>query len=727
MDSLSKTNQLVLKDSIVRSLIEQGVPDNIAKSSAERVSENASADILNGINSSLSNKFNNIPLDTIGNLNNLDAQNGNLTSADLTQITSNEINNTIVPDVSASLAQNLINDLRTNVSPNILDNINLSSLQTNLTNSLGSGAVSNLANSNLSDITNSLFSNAPPITPLVGLSALDSLPTNAQGALNSLRSLFGGGFSAAKINAADLFDVVNDKNRDALAGTNLGFLDPNANYPQEEPIEFLTELPSLAQGVPQGSIHQIKNKERMTGAKLPGDSTWDQPASPFNGKYPFNQVRTTESNHVMEIDDTPDAERLLEYHRTGTFREIDANGSIVTRVKGSNYEIIDKNGKISICGRADISIKGDCNVWVGNDANLEVEGDVNIVCRNDINAFASGKVNFSSKESFNITTESDINFQAEGSINLKAVKNINSQSQASINQKSSADHKIEAGSVVSVKGGSLFAADAGQVHLNSGRSSAAGEAQSSEAPTVSEGRKTIRKIDIEDPIFIGLEDGTAIQGENVDLNEQQDNLVFGGITTIQKFNEKPVEIESVKVFPSKNIDLIQADQRLNTFSKLPGNFNLSDNFTVQSLSTRTAITPSKIKAYPEIDLTVGNIAFNLQLLSLNVLEVAFGLFPNLVILSGYRHKENTNSTSQHFLGKAVDISFRGASKKQVFENAKDLVNLINFDQYILNYTNYSNIAWIHISIEDGVRNLNRNSIETYWNNRKFSNGLLYLT
>ena len=53
-----------------------------------------------------------------------------------------------------------------------------------------------------------------------------------------------------------------------------------------------------------------------------------------SSQYPYNHVYESESGHVMEIDDSPEAERLLRYHKTGTFEEIHPDGQRVVKVIG---------------------------------------------------------------------------------------------------------------------------------------------------------------------------------------------------------------------------------------------------------------------------------------------------------------------------------------------------------------------------------------------------------
>ena len=59
-----------------------------------------------------------------------------------------------------------------------------------------------------------------------------------------------------------------------------------------------------------------------------------------SSQYPYCHVRMGESGHVEEWDDTKTAERLHRYHKTGTFEEIQPDGTRVVKVVGSDYEIV---------------------------------------------------------------------------------------------------------------------------------------------------------------------------------------------------------------------------------------------------------------------------------------------------------------------------------------------------------------------------------------------------
>ena len=100
----------------------------------------------------------------------------------------------------------------------------------------------------------------------------------------------------------------------------------------------------------------------------------------ISGVYPYNHVVESESGHIIEIDDSPGAERLYRQHRTGTFEEIHANGDRVTKVIGDNYEIVVGQQNIVIKGTnkddaQNITVEGSVRHLIKGDYILEVEGD----------------------------------------------------------------------------------------------------------------------------------------------------------------------------------------------------------------------------------------------------------------------------------------------------------------------------------------------------------------
>ena len=98
----------------------------------------------------------------------------------------------------------------------------------------------------------------------------------------------------------------------------------------------------------------------------------------YAAKYPFNKTITTESGHVLELDDTPRAERIHIYHKSGSYVEIFPDGTIITKSMKDSASITMNDHSISV-------VKGDLQI-------VSVEGKIEIACNKDINIKAANGV-----------------------------------------------------------------------------------------------------------------------------------------------------------------------------------------------------------------------------------------------------------------------------------------------------------------------------------------------
>jgi hypothetical protein len=102
----------------------------------------------------------------------------------------------------------------------------------------------------------------------------------------------------------------------------------------------------------------------------------DEDADPYiSGVYPYNHVFESESGHITEVDDSPGAERLFRQHMSGTFEEIHADGSVVTKIMGNNFEIVVNSENIVIKGNRNITVEGSVRELIKGDYIQEIEGD----------------------------------------------------------------------------------------------------------------------------------------------------------------------------------------------------------------------------------------------------------------------------------------------------------------------------------------------------------------
>ena len=179
-----------------------------------------------------------------------------------------------------------------------------------------------------------------------------------------------------------------------VAQKNKGFNDPNGKYPKQD---FLNEPDTnrLARGEKiSGTIVQDKKDNRQDDVQTALDrGTWREPEVPNNRKYPYNQVKETESGHIEEWDDTEGNERYHRYHKAGTFVEVHADGTEVRHVKTDKYEVVFGDNNIHVKGECNITIEGNANILVNGDSNIETKGDHNEKVDGDMSISVGGVYN----------------------------------------------------------------------------------------------------------------------------------------------------------------------------------------------------------------------------------------------------------------------------------------------------------------------------------------------
>ena len=90
-----------------------------------------------------------------------------------------------------------------------------------------------------------------------------------------------------------------------------------------------------------GSLPKHEGEEKSVNKLARGENTLTKsvsvsgaPGDPYAAVYPNNKVTQTSSGHVIEIDDTPNAERVHIRHKSGSFIEFHPDGSIVIKGNG---------------------------------------------------------------------------------------------------------------------------------------------------------------------------------------------------------------------------------------------------------------------------------------------------------------------------------------------------------------------------------------------------------
>lgn len=453
----------------------------------------------------------------------------------------------------------------------------------------------------------------------------------------------------------------------------LGFVDPNKKYPlyfNEPDTNRLARHEEINK-----TIVYKKEAALLQGVQVADGSTWDQSPIPYNASYPFNHVMQTESGHVLEFDDTPHSERIHMYHKSGTFTEIDANGTQVNRIIGDGYEILERNGYVQIHGSLNVTVDGAHNVLVKNAMNLNINGMATINVFNDASINVSGNTSLAVGETLAIKATA-IKIEAD-SIDLKSSGNIN----------------IDAGGEASVNATGNAKLDGAQVHLGMGANSAEatgletpGDRQSPEMPEF--GKLTVITRGASGAGYYETPD----EGDPSAYTQKQ--LNNGAIR--QEEIDSGTKQQSQSIPPNavnpggKTCDAIMMKE---TFEP---SFALSKNFTLSAL-TKNGSRP----VVAQMGMSVQEIVCNLKGLSENCLEPIRNLYPNMIITSGFRRPGDvaaSSKTSDHYNGQAADIVIPNLDRAGHYEAIQKIQALVPYDQLLLEYQG-SNTVWIHISFK----------------------------
>ena len=505
--------------------------------------------------------------------------------------------------------------------------------------------------------------------------------------------------------------------------SNVGFNDPKNIYPRESNMGRASTN-SLATGEKiQDTIVGKKDASRVTDvavARNAAPNTWSQPKSSYNAKYPYNHVQETESGHVVEYDDTPKNERMHWYHRSGTFTEVDANGTLVRKIIGDGYEIWDRDGYIYIGGKANITIEGNCNILVKNNVNLEVNGSLRADIHNDVDFNVAGHFNVTSGG--NINLKSAQHLYAEGhmvDIHSASTMTISGRTATSLTSMESSASLLSGGGSVVINGVILEL-------MPSGGSTATLYAQPFEALQGTAGTPVNKYTPTEPKLVpLSLEErvdnwasALSTLSENADANKEEIKMlkakgIAEGLVVKEDFDKPLTEGQTDA---SKKPTALPA--KVASCSNIYGQSNFSPSYRLSK-----NITLGNLKGTENLQsqhgLSVQDIVCNLTQLAVNVIEPVFDLLGknNVIISSTFRTPgqmtgafKPASGISFHEQGLAVDFCFN-KSFTEYYDIAVSLKKNVQFDKLLLEYR-IGNIKgvnsykpWIHMQWQQQGLNL----------------------
>lgn len=369
-----------------------------------------------------------------------------------------------------------------------------------------------------------------------------------------------------------------------------------------------------------------------------------EPLSAFAALYPFNHVMQTDAGHTIELDDTPGVERVHVFHKKGSFVEFHPDGTVVYRTATDRYSMVLNNDYCYVKGNMNMSVMGNINILSGLDMNISTQGNVK----------------WRVGGTFSLDVQGGVDINTLGSYNL------------------------DVGGYTTQYSGGNMALQAPRIDLNSGTAKPLGEPIPPEVVILEEGGgTTFEVLSFEDDREKDAEELNAVRA-TAGLPPVSDAIAIVGeeATPEPGGQSKDVQCGSVKAPAGADYSTIQ----------------LSPNFTLAKL-TQNGSRPLQDQA----DLTADDILCNLQALCVNILEPIKSAGYTFSINSAFRRPGDVSASSKksdHYLGKAVDISVSGMSQYKAAVEIYQLVGKIS-KQFLLEYTTGGGPGWIHIAYDRG--------------------------
>lgn len=163
---------------------------------------------------------------------------------------------------------------------------------------------------------------------------------------------------------------------DGPANPNEGFYDPSGIHPRLIGEGTNSRHARGEEGTPDRNAIAYSKSSATAAVPVADGTKFTEPLSQFDARYPYNHVMETDRSHVIELDDTPEAERVHIFHRKGSFTEFHPDGTVVHRSANNSYHVTLETDNTYVGNNMNISVVGSVNIVAGANTNISTKGDV---------------------------------------------------------------------------------------------------------------------------------------------------------------------------------------------------------------------------------------------------------------------------------------------------------------------------------------------------------------
>ena len=214
------------------------------------------------------------------------------------------------------------------------------------------------------------------------------------------------------------------------SGETTGEIYPKTSYINDSDVNLLargdtTTYPVITLVDGEGTLEEGEEVEpRKETAETLGVLQYNGPRDKttyLNPIYPFNHVHETESGHIIELDDTPDYERIHLYHRTGSRIEIQKDGDYIEKVVRDKYSVVLGNDFVTITGDVVVNVTGNSYVNTTGNTTLTTGGNTTVTTTGNTLVDTTGTTTVNSTGNTDVTTPETLitsNVKIDGTLNV---------------------------------------------------------------------------------------------------------------------------------------------------------------------------------------------------------------------------------------------------------------------------------------------------------------------
>lgn len=464
------------------------------------------------------------------------------------------------------------------------------------------------------------------------------------------------------------------------------------------------------------TIVQSKKDSLVKNAATTYYHSFNEPMTPYAAQYPYNKVIETESGHLLEYDDTPGAERIHFYHRSGSFIEMHTDGTVVVKTASDGYEFVLADKKIYVSGDCHITSDKNINIKAKNDIVMEA---TNIIMKasDSMDVEVTNNINITNGKKFSVLTGVDIDVTALNNIAMMSGQKYSVLVGDSMSWTTVQNTTIVSGQKVAVSSGGNMVLGSLGVFSATGTSAVTlytpGTA-TLQGLTAQINPGTTIPLAILPPLTVPLPtlpsflipsqaaietlkdaseqkliavagpeasmDGGANPQNAASLATPQSSPPATSLPTDSQVDSQPAPSTQTPKTTCAGVTVPPIDYEL----------QLSKRFKLKHVTTAALFS----HYIPEGGLNgknAGEIICNLKALCEQVLEPLCDQYPGFRINSAFR---NQTQPSQHPSGEAADLQWPGYSIDQLYKIAQWMKQNLSFDQLIFEY---DTSAWIHVS------------------------------